>query len=206
MTSDTRRQEFRGLRRLLRPTVHVVHAENAGPALATRFSPSRFDPDHTVDDEELTALLEAARWAPSAGNSQPWGFFPARRGEPAHERLAAHLAPSSARWALDAALLIATAAHRLVDDSDMQYSEFADYDLGQAVAHLTIQAHALGLASHQFRAFGLDGLTRELRPRPGWAIVSMIAIGRAAEEPREDRHRNSIAEICAAPWDPAPPC
>ncbi|MFD8823740.1 nitroreductase family protein, partial [Streptomyces sp. NPDC059605] len=45
------------------------------PLLAGRFSPYRFDPTATVDDHSLGLLMEAARWAPSAGNSQPWGFF-----------------------------------------------------------------------------------------------------------------------------------
>lgn len=170
------------------------------PLLAARFSPHRFDATRTVDDESIAALVEAFRWAPSAGNSQPWGLFPARRGEPAHARLVPHLAPSSARWAPDAAVLFVTAAHRHVEDTDLMYSEFADYDLGQAVAHLTIQAQALGLSSHQFRAFDINGLTRELRPRPGWRIMSMIAVGHPAQETPRDRDRRPRADVTSAPW------
>ncbi|MCX2184771.1 nitroreductase family protein [Streptomyces sp. SKN60] len=172
------------------------------PLLAGRFSPSRFDPEAVVDDGALGLLLEAARWTPSAGNSQPWGFFVSRRGEPAHGRLVRHLAASSARWATDAGLLVVTSARRYVDDTPLLYSEFADYDLGQAVAHMTLQAEALGLASHQFRAFDLEGLTEELRPLPGWEIISMIALGRAAEEPPEGRDRRSAADLLSAPWSP----
>ncbi|MCO5974635.1 nitroreductase family protein [Actinoallomurus soli] len=170
------------------------------PLLAGRFSPYEFDPSAAVDDHSLGLLLEAARWAPSAGNSQPWGFFTGRPGEREHERVVRHLAPSSARWAADAGLLVVTLARRYVDDTPLLYSEFADYDLGQAVAHLTIQAQAMGLASHQFRAFDLEGLTEELRPNPGWAIISMIAIGRAAGEPPESRERRGIADLRSAPW------
>ncbi|MEZ0066970.1 nitroreductase [Streptacidiphilus sp. MAP12-20] len=170
------------------------------PLLAGRFSPDKFDPFGAVDDEALALLLEAARWAPSAGNSQPWGFFAARPGESGHARVLRHLAPSSARWATDAGLLVVTLTRRWVGDPGITYSEFADYDLGQAAAHLTVQAQALGLATHQFRAFDLDGLTEELRPDPGWAIVSMIAIGRTAEEPALTRDRRAVADLCAAPW------
>ncbi|MFI9003037.1 nitroreductase family protein [Streptomyces sp. NPDC053541] len=173
------------------------------PLLAGRHSPARFDPAGAVDDRALALLLEAARWAPSAGNSQPWGFFAARPGEPDHERLVRHLAPSSARWAPDAGVLLVTATRRHVDDSGLLYSEFSDHDLGQAVAHLTLQAEALGLASHQFRAFDLDGLTKELEPEPGWEIVSMIAVGRAAGAPPEHRDRRSVADLLAAPWSRA---
>jgi nitroreductase len=181
-------------------TVNPAAAAAIHPILAARFSPRRFDPTRALDEESIATLVEAFRWAPSAGNSQPWGLFPARRGEPEHRRIVAHLAPSSARWAPDAAVLFVTAAHRQVEDTDLLYSEFADYDLGQAVAHLTLQAQALGLASHQFRAFDLDALARELRPRPGWHIVSMIAVGHAVEEEPQQRERRSAADVSAAPW------
>ncbi|MFH9958014.1 nitroreductase family protein [Streptomyces roseolus] len=172
------------------------------PLLAGRFSPYRFAPSGRVDDRALRLLLEAARWAPSAGNSQPWGFFTARPGEPDHARLLPHLAPSSARWATDAGLLVVTLTRRYVGEPDVPYSEFADYDLGQAIAHMTLQAQAMGLSAHQFRAFDLEGLTKELDPAPGWAVVSMAAFGRAADTPPEDRERRSVAELLAAPWVP----
>ncbi|MGW5348856.1 nitroreductase family protein [Streptomyces sp. NPDC004050] len=174
------------------------------PLLAERFSPYTFDPSGLVDDPTLHLLLEAARWSPSAGNSQPWGFLPARPGEPDHMRLLPHLAPSSARWAKDAGLLLVTLTRRHVDDSTVLYSEFADYDLGQAVAHLSFQAQAMGLATHQFRAFDLEALTEELRPNPGWAVVSMLAIGKAADEPPVVRERRTATDLCTAPW-PTPP-
>lgn len=169
------------------------------PLLAERFSPYAFDPAVPVGDDALDLLLEAARWAPSAGNSQPWGFFPARPGEPGHDRVTAYLAPSSARWARDAGLLIVTLTHRHVGDTGLLYSEFADYDLGQSVAHLTVQAQALGLACHQFRGFDLAGLTGELRPAPGWAVVSMVAVGAPADcgAPRSRRTRGDLR---TAPW------
>lgn len=170
------------------------------PLLAARFSPYAFDPAAAVDDETLSLLLEAARWAPSAGNSQPWGFRPVRPGEPAYDRVVPHLARSSARWALDAGLLIVTLARRWVEEPGIAYSEFADYDLGQAVAHLTVQAQVAGLGVHQFRAFDLDGLTAELRPGPGWEIVSMLAVGRAADEPGAARERRSVADLSSAPF------
>ncbi|MEV7617732.1 nitroreductase family protein [Streptomyces sp. NPDC089799] len=172
--------------------------------LANRFSPYAFDPSGLVDDHALHLLLEAARWAPSAGNSQPWGFLPVRPGEPDHARVVPHLAPSSARWAKDAGLLVVALTRRYVEDSDILYSEFADYDLGQAVAHMGLQAQAMGLATHQFRAFDLEALAAELRPNPGWEIVSMIAIGKAADEPPARRERRSAVDLRTAPWSTPP--
>ncbi|MFD7027376.1 nitroreductase family protein [Streptomyces sp. NPDC059917] len=174
------------------------------PLLADRFSPYAFDPDGVVGDEALELLLEAARWSPSAGNSQPWGFLMARPGEPDHKRVVPHLAPSSARWALDAGLLVVALARRHVDGAGLVYSEFADYDLGQAVAHLSLQAQAMGLAAHQFRAFDLEALTEELRPNPGWEIVAMVAIGKAADAPASTRARRSTDDLRSAPWAVTP--
>ncbi|MEU4287972.1 nitroreductase family protein [Kribbella sp. NPDC026596] len=170
------------------------------PLLATRFSPLRFDPQRTLTDDDVDLLLEAARWAPSAGNSQPWAYFTARRDEPDHKRLVQHLAASSGRWAPSAALLVVTMAHRYIEDTDWAYSDFADYDLGQSVAHLTLQAHAMGLACRQFRAFDLDALTTDLAPGPGWHIISMIAVGQAAEERPPDRERRTTTDLRTAPW------
>lgn len=170
------------------------------PLLASRFSPLLFDPARTVTEGDVDLLLEAARWAPSAGNSQPWAYFVARRDEPEHKRIVRHLARSSARWAPTASLLIVTMAHRYVEDTDWAYSDFADYDLGQSVAHLTLQAHAMDLACRQFRAFDLEALTADLNPGPGWHIVSMIAVGTPAEEPPADRARRSTADLRTAPW------
>jgi nitroreductase len=60
--------------------------------LASRFSPLMFDPAWTITEEDVELLLDAARWAPSAGNSQPWAYFVARRDEPEHKRIVRHLA------------------------------------------------------------------------------------------------------------------
>ncbi|WP_233608477.1 nitroreductase family protein [Nocardia stercoris] len=165
------------------------------PLLRARYSPAGFDPDHEVTVDEIDLLLEAARWAPSAGNSQPWAFVPARRGDPIHPTITRHLARSSRAWAADASALIVNLTRRFVDDTDLPYSDFADYDLGQAVAHLTIQAQAMDLACHQFRAFDLAALSADLAPAPGWHIVSMTAIGRPAGPLATERGRRSVADL-----------
>jgi hypothetical protein len=148
------------------------------PMLAARWSPTTFDGSATVGVAEVESLLEAARWAPSAGNSQPWAFIVGRRGEPDHDRLVRHLARSSARWAPGAGVLVANLSHRFVEDTDWDYSEFSVYDLGQAVAHMTFQAQHLGLAVRQFRAFDRDGLAAEFGVPAHWEVTTMSAIGR----------------------------
>jgi nitroreductase len=127
---------------------------------------------------EVDSMVEAARWAPSAGNSQPWGFIIGRRGEPDHDRIVRHLARSSAAWAPAAGLLVVNLAHRFVEDTNWEYSEFSAYDLGQAVAHMTFQAQSLGLAVRQFRAFDRDGLAADFDVPPHWEVTTISAIGR----------------------------
>ena len=148
------------------------------PLLAGRWSPTSFDPAHQVTTPEADLLLEAARWAPSAGNSQPWAFIVGCRGDDTHRRLLGHLAKSSARWAPTASLLVANLSHRFVEDTDWDYSEFALYDLGQAVAHMTVQARALDLHVRQFRAFDRDGIAAEFAVPGHWEVTTLSAIGR----------------------------
>lgn len=164
------------------------------PLLRARFSPLSFDPAFAIDDQHIHLLLEAARWTPSAGNSQPWAFVTALRGSRAHALIIRRLASSSARWAPSASLLVVNISHIRFGDSEIEFSEFADYDLGQAVAHMTLEAQALGLACRQFRAFDLDGVSRDLNLAPGWRIRSMTAVGRAVGE-APPRERRPLADI-----------
>src|SRR4051794_33352125 len=119
--------------------------------LAQRRSPRGFSADRPVEAERLHVLLEAARWAPSANNSQPWRFGVARRGEPAFDALAAALAPGNQVWARNAAALVLVATQTVDDDGHER--RWALYDAGQAAAHLTVQAQDEGLAVHQMGGF-----------------------------------------------------
>ena len=150
------------------------------PLLAARWSPAAFDASYELAASEIEALLEAARWAPSAGNSQPWAFIVGQRGDATHARLVRYLARSSGAWAPAASLLVANLAHRYVEGTDWEFSEFSLYDLGQAVAHLTVQAQALGLHVRQFRAFDRAGLAGEFAVPEHWEVTTMAAVGRPA--------------------------
>jgi len=176
------------------------------PALADRFSPTRFDSDAVVSDDQLDSLLDAARRAPSAGNSQPWMFIVGPRGGATHARIARHVARSAAAWATDASLLVVNLAHLHVEGTiDWAYSEFSRYDLGQAVAHMTIQGLSIGLHSHQFRAFDRQAVAHEFDVPPHWEVTSMTAFGVAAHPrdvpvfPGTSRERASLDDIV---WPP----
>jgi nitroreductase len=175
------------------------------PLLRSRWSPTVFDRSHEAPQSHVSSLLEAARWAPSAGNSQPWSFIVARRGDDTHRRVVAHLAGSSSRWAPDASILVVNVCHRYVEDTDWEYSEFSVYDLGQAVAHMTLQGQAMGLAARQFRAFDRDALAAEFEIAPHWQIMTMTAFGVVPRDGAGDeapprfeqvpRHRRDIGDL-----------
>jgi len=91
-------------------------------------------------------------------------------------------------------VLVANLAHRFVEGTDWEFSEFALYDLGQAVAHMTIQAQALGLRARQFRAFDRAGLTAEFAVPAHWEVTTMTAFGRPlADSPA--RQRRAVDDI-----------
>jgi hypothetical protein len=182
------------------PTNELLH-----PLMARRWSPTMFDESYEARTAEVESLLEAARWAPSAGNSQPWAFITARRGDAVHTRLLRHLAASTARWAPTASILVVNLCHRYVEDTDWDFSEFSQYDLGQAVAHMTIQAQSLGLFARQFRAFNPVGIAGEFDVPEHWQVTSMSAFGRLPRTARtqvpatadigQARQRRSMSEV-----------
>jgi nitroreductase len=146
------------------------------PLLAERWSPRGFDQAHELADDRLTALLEAARWAPSAQNSQPWRFLVARRGEEAHATLFAALASGNQAWAGAASALVLVAAHTAGPDGRPQ--PWALYDTGQAVAALVTQAQADGLAVHQMGGFDTDAVRTGFGLDEALTPVVMLAVGR----------------------------
>jgi len=154
------------------------------PLLAERWSPRGFDSAHQIGDDDLAALLEAARWAPSAGNSQPWRFLVTRRGEQSHGRLFEALNAGNQIWAGSASALVLVAAQVAGDDGAPH--PWALYDTGQAVAAMVTQAQAHGLSVHQIGGFDnaavrtVFGLDETLAPV---VVLAMGQVDAAAELP-----------------------
>ena len=173
------------------------------PVLAERWSPRAFDPQHQLSDTQVTALLEAARWAPSASNTQPWRFAVTRRGSAGHAAILEALAPGNRVWAHAASALVVAAAQTTGPDGADR--PWAEYDTGQAVAHLSIQAQAEGLSVHQLGGFDAAAASELLALPDGVAPLVVLAVGRhdpAAELPealavREQaaRQRTPLAEL-----------
>ncbi|MEN0086588.1 MAG: nitroreductase family protein [Leifsonia sp.] len=173
------------------------------PALVERWSPRSFDPTVGIDDVALRSALEAARWSPSANNSQPWRFIVARRGTEAFTTIVENLAGFNKAWASSAAVLVVAAAE--VVDEDGNERRWAVYDLGQAVAHLTIQAHHDGLHAHQMGGFDAEGLRTAFGLEERFVPTSVTALGvlgdpEALPEPLRSREgaprtRRALEEI-----------
>jgi nitroreductase len=144
--------------------------------LRERWSPRAFA-DRMVEPEKLRSLLEAARWAPSSFNEQPWSFIVATKehaGE--YERLLSCLVEGNVRWAQHAPVLMLSVA-RLAFERNQKPNRHAFHDVGLAVENLVIQATALGLAVHQMAGFHVDK-ARELFSIPdGHEPVAALVLG-----------------------------
>jgi nitroreductase len=145
------------------------------PLLAGRWSPRGFNGAHALAPEQLTALLEAARWAPSAMNSQPWRFLVANRGEQAFEDIFETLLPGNQLWAGAASTLIVVVAD--THNGDGSSNGYALYDTGQAVANLVAQAAHEGLAVHQMGGFDKAAASAAFRLAAHLQPVVVIAVG-----------------------------
>ncbi len=143
--------------------------------LAGRWSPRGFDVDAPIDEDKLASALEAARWSPSANNSQPWRFVVARRGTEAFARVVANLLGFNQAWADRAgALVVAVAETETADGTPVH---FAEYDLGQAMAHFSVQAHHDGLFVHQMGGIERDGLREAFRLEKRFTPLTVSAVG-----------------------------
>ncbi len=144
-------------------------------ALVERWSPRAYDPDAVVEPETIRTILEAARWAPSANNVQPWRFIVARRGSEAFTTVHDALLGFNQTWADSAAVLVVNIAETVDESGGAR--PWARYDLGQAVAHLTVQAQHEGLHTHQMGGFDAAGLHAAFALDPSLEVVSITAVG-----------------------------
>ncbi len=145
------------------------------PLLAERWSPRSFRPDFEIADGQLAALLEAARWAPSSFNLQPWRFLVGRRGDATFKAVHDALIDVNRLWAANAAVLVAAVAAESLENGAPHPT--SAYDTGLAVAQLTVQAHAEGLHAHQMAGFDGDRLRAALEIPEGFRPVTVVAVG-----------------------------
>ena len=184
------------------------------PLLSQRWSPRAFA-DRPVEAAELVALLEAARWAPSSYNEQPWHFIVAPQAETeSFDRLLGCLSRGNASWAGKAPVLMLAVAQLVDEDGDPNRHAF--YDVGQAVAQMALQALDLGLYMHQMAGFDVEkaqqvfAIPEDFEPA---AAMALGYLGDPADLPERyrdgearPRSRKALAEfVFAGQWGQASP-
>jgi len=160
-----------------------------------RWSPRAFDPARSVSRADLLRLFEAARWAPSSLNEQPWRFVVVMRDQSpaAWEAVTASLSPSNRSWASAAPVLVLTAT-RLMLERHGQPNQMACYDAGQAVALLTVQATAQGLSVRQMEGFDHEQARKVFDVPEGFDPIVMMAIGYAGDPETLSIDKHRVAE------------
>jgi nitroreductase len=160
-------------------------------AIAARWSPRAFDPDAVVTLEEITALLEAARWAPTWGRRQPVRFLVGLRGDETFTALTGVLKRGN-RYAHQAGALILLAADEGPDEMTALYSAV---DTGAAMANIAVEAVSRSLVVHPMAGFDADAaraafaIPVEARPL---VVVAVGSIGDYAASPPEIAERDSL--------------
>jgi nitroreductase len=187
--------------------------DNAYPihdVLRRRWSPRAFS-ERPVEPEKLQSLFEAARWAPSSNNEQPWTFVIATKDQPGeYADLLDCLKEGNKKWAFRAPVLALSVA-RLNFEDDGTPNRHAFHDTGMAVFSLVIQATALGLFVHQMAGYDVEKARMKLKIPDGHDPVAMIAIGYPGdsallpdylrERELKSRERQSINEfVFSAAW------
>jgi nitroreductase len=160
-----------------------------------RWSSRNYDPDRPIPAEMVDRLLEAARWAPSSRNAQPWRYIVFdRRDERALEKARACLNPGNRNWAGRAPLLLLSVAETV--GAGGQINSKAYHDLGLANENLMLQAIAMGLHCRPMGGFDHDCARMDFGIPPGFEPAVMIAVGypgNAADLPEELRNRESAS-------------
>jgi len=148
------------------------------PLLLNRWSPRALDANDEISSENLYAILEAARLAPSAFNEQPWRFIVGKRGDETFSQILNGLGEFNQMWAKNASALILVAGTKQRTNGDPHPSY--QYDLGLAVSQGTFEAHHRGYVSHQMTGFNHDVMCKTFDLTTFEPIV-VVAIGKQAD-------------------------
>ncbi len=187
----------------------AIPSDGVLPVFHQRWSARAFA-DREVTQEELRRVFEAARWAPSSGNEQPWRYVVGTRGTETHKKILESLMPGNHVWAKKAPVLMIGVAKTRFSKDDRP-NHYAVFDLGASTAYLVLQAAALGLTTHQMAGFDREKARTLLAIPDGYDFGAAIALGYQGEPEtlaneeliqRETapRERRPLREIVFAEW------
>ncbi len=160
-----------------------IPSQEIGSLFHTRWSPRAFTGEE-LPLKTLMGLFEAARWAPSAMNAQPWRFVYALRGTPDFERFLSTLAPPNQLWASRASALVALVSQRflaLPGKAELAPSASHSFDAGAAWTQLALQAHLWGWATHAIGGFDQEKAREVLAIPDDHQLEVFIAVGRQGD-------------------------
>jgi nitroreductase len=148
------------------------------PRFPARWSPRSFT-DRGLTVAEVMSLFEAARWAPSSSNRQPWRFVWALRGEAEFGAILGSLTGNNPTWAGKAAVLIAVASKDTIANRDGEevHNRTAGFDTGAAWVSIALQAQAMGLAAHAMGGFNGETLSAAVGLPKGHSLHCVVAVG-----------------------------
>jgi len=143
--------------------------------IQSRWSPRAFG-DRSVEPEKLLSLLEAARWAPSSYNYQPWSFIVATKDDATeYNRLLSTLVEFNQGWAKNAPVLILAVAK--IRNDDGKTNRHALHDVGLALENLIIQATSLGLFGHQIAGFNVETAREVYQIPEDYEPATVVTVG-----------------------------
>lgn len=135
----------------------------------------------SVSKQELMQLFEAARWAPSSYNNQPWRFIYTLHGTPGFDRLYNLLVEFNKQWAKNAGALIVILSKNNFSHNDKPSRTHA-FDTGAAWQNLALQGSAMGLVIHAMEGFSYEKARQELHIPEGYTIHAIIAVGKPGKK------------------------
>jgi nitroreductase len=145
------------------------------PIILNRWSPRAMTGEE-ISNETLMTLFEAARWAPSSFNNQPWRFIYAKRNSSYWQTFLDLLEPANQVWAKNAAVLMVIVSHK-VFDYDGRPSRTHSFDTGAAWENLALQGSILGLVVHGMEGFNYDKASQVLKIPDTYTVEAMAAVG-----------------------------
>ena len=163
------------------------------PEISKRWSPGVFT-NQEPDETAIHALFEAARWAPSSYNEQPWLYVYALKNDGETRETLEGLLVEANAWAKEAGLLLCSFAKKTFDKNGKVNTK-AQHDVGASNYALTLQATKMGLITHQMGGFTADKANEALGVPENFEPVSMMAVGYAGDTKNKERSRNEQTEF-----------
>jgi nitroreductase len=148
------------------------------PLLQNRWSPRSMTGEE-ISEEELMSLFEAARWAPSSYNAQPWRLIYARRDTSHWRKLFDLMVEFNQSWAKDAAVLLVVISRKTFEHNEKP-SHTHSFDTGAAWMSLALEASSRGLVAHGMEGFNYEKARKDLHIPDNFQVEAMVAIGKRA--------------------------